>query len=282
MRVFLVKLRGLASELRDGGHRVVARECREVDGRVAEFVNFRVVVALPGGLADAGYLFLHAFRAPCRGVFLQVIGVFHGIAVFDKIRKIIRSPPLSGRIYFLFRRPLRASLLSGTASGILFRRGRAVSGAFRNGICGRLRSRLCESCRTWRPGDTSGGVGMAPRSHVRDRSIHIRVGGRVLLRNRLPPHIALSSYFRLFLRLGFPADGRPVALYSCRHPFPAALSLFLRMRFPAKREPGPRRSGLFRSGDSPPLPNYFFSAFRFTSLAAFLASSGFFDVALLS
>ena len=156
MRVFLVKLRGLAGELRDGGHRVVARECREVDGRVAEFINFRVVVALPGGLADAGYLFLHAFRAPCRGVFLQVIGVFHGIAVFDKIRKIIRSPPLSGRIYFLFRRPLRAFLLSGTASGFLFRRGRAVSGALRNGIRGRPRSRCASrighGVRAIRPG----------------------------------------------------------------------------------------------------------------------------------
>lgn len=184
---------------------------------------------------------------------------------------IFCSGGLSGLPCFRERRPESFSEEAGLFRGLFGMASAAVSGV----VCA---SRVGHGVRAIRPG----GVGMAPRSHVRDRSIHIRVGGRVLLRNRLPPHIALSSYFRLFLRLGFPADGRPVALYSCRHPFPAALSLFLRMRFPAKREPGPRRSGLFRSGDSPPLPNYFFSAFRFTSLAAFLASSGFFDVALLS
>lgn len=184
---------------------------------------------------------------------------------------IFCSGGLSGLSCFRERRPDSFSEEAGLFRGRFGMASAAVPGVVVRVVSDMASGRYVRDC-----------FGMAPRSHVRDRSIHIRVGGRVLLRNRLPPHIALSSYFRLFLRLGFPADGRPVALHSCRHPFPAALSLFLRMRFPAKREPGPRRSGLFRSGDSPPLPNYFFSAFRFTSLAAFLASSGFFDVALLS
>ena len=116
---------------------------------------------------------------------------------------IFCSGGLSGLSCFRERRPDSFSEEAGLFRGRFGMASAAVPGVVVRVVSDMASGRYVRDC-----------FGMAPRSHVRDRSIHIRVGGRVLLRNRLPPHIALSSYFRLFLRLGFPADGRPVALHS--------------------------------------------------------------------
>ena len=84
----MVELRGLAGEFRDGFHRIVARQRREVDGLVEEVVDLGVVVAGLCGLADACDLFVDLRCAPRRGVFFQMVGVFHTIVFFTKLEKL--------------------------------------------------------------------------------------------------------------------------------------------------------------------------------------------------
>ena len=86
MGIFLVELGSLAGKLRDRSHRVVARQGREVDSRVAHFVHVGIVVAFRG-FADAGDLLVYLGFAPRGSIFVQMVGVFHNNRCFYKIRK---------------------------------------------------------------------------------------------------------------------------------------------------------------------------------------------------